>query len=167
MFKLTPKFNVDQVKKYMLEQKQLIDQALLLRLQRVGERFVKNARENGSYKDHTGNLRNSIGYVILKDGLQLVENFKKSSKAFQLITDGDKKSKSTTNEGIKKAKEVASAIAAKYPKGFAIICVAGMDYSAAVESKGYDVITSSAQGAADDLEKSISELKQKINRKRK
>ena len=31
----------------------------------VGERCIIEARDNGAYTDRTGNLRNSVGYVVL------------------------------------------------------------------------------------------------------
>ena len=34
----------------------------------VGSRCVTEARDNGSYMDQTGNLRSSIGYVVVVDG---------------------------------------------------------------------------------------------------
>ena len=49
-------------------------------LQRAGEEFVRLARKNGNYQDHTGNLRSSIGYVIVKDGHVLAENYGLSDK---------------------------------------------------------------------------------------
>lgn len=151
MFKITPKFNEQEIRKYFLEQKKRIEQAILMRLQRTGEQFVKEARENGAYKDRTGNLRNSIGYVILKDGQQLVDNFGKVVK----ITAGK-------DEGVKKAKSLVKQIVEKYPKGFVLICVAGMEYAAAVESKGFDVITSSAFVAKESLDKGLKDLQKKI-----
>lgn len=38
----------------------------------IGETAVKTAREQGKYNDITGNLRSSIGYVILKDGKPVI-----------------------------------------------------------------------------------------------
>ena len=49
-------------------------------LQRAGEEFVKIARKKGNYQDHTGNLRSSIGYVIVKDGDILTENYEQSTE---------------------------------------------------------------------------------------
>ena len=37
-------------------------------LEYVGEQCVIEARENGNYKDQTGNLRSSISYAIVEDG---------------------------------------------------------------------------------------------------
>jgi hypothetical protein len=144
MIKITPKFTTADIKKMLLQRKQSILDAITLRLQRVGEQFVVEARTNGSYKDRTGNLRGSIGYVILYNGAQLNSNI-----------DG-------TVEGVRFAKKAIAEISEKYPTGFVLICVSGMDYSAAVEAKGYDVISSSAIAAAIELKKSLQKLIEKI-----
>jgi len=87
----------------------------------IGEQFVVRAREIRTYHDITGNLRASIGYVILKDGKIL-----KATKVerFDLIADYI-------------VREVQ-----KY-RGLVLIGFAGMEYAAAVEAKNYDVITNS------------------------
>ena len=55
--------------------KEEYDQKAIVFLQSVGERVVKYAREHGSYTDQTGNLRHSIGYVIIQYGKVVSENF--------------------------------------------------------------------------------------------
>jgi hypothetical protein len=99
---------------------------ILQTLQYAGETFVNKARISGNYKDRTGNLRSSIGYIILKDGKIVDRNF-----------EGGKEGK---DEGQKAANEVAS----QYPDGYVLIGVAGMKYAAYVEAKSFDVITGSA-----------------------
>ncbi len=159
------KFTAADVAKIMKERVSKIENAILTTLQYVGESFVKNARENGTYTDRTGNLRSSIGYVILKDGHQLYDNFQKSlkgkrkkEKGAEAIIDGE--------TGKARAAEVAKEIAAQHPKGFVLIVVAGMDYAAAVESKNYDVLTASSITAANDLKKSLEDISNKIGKMR-
>lgn len=142
---ITPKFSKEQIERIMAKKVTAIEQAILLRLQRVGEQFVTNARNNGSYRDVTGNLRASIGYVVLRNGAQV-------SSAFP----------GKTNAGRSKAKQVIDDAALKFQRGLVLICVAGMDYAAAVEAKGRDVLTASSIQAKEDLKKSIAELKEKI-----
>lgn len=103
-----------------------VDNKTLQTLQFVGEKFVNKARLTGNYTDRTGNLRSSIGYIILKDGKTIDRNFQGKSK------------------GKQQAQSVASEVALQYPKGFVLIGVAGMEYAAYVEAKGFDVITGSA-----------------------
>ena len=92
-------------------------------LQRAGEEFVKIARKKGNYQDHTGNLRSSIGYVIVKDGDILTENYKLS----------DKKG-SDKHTGLREAKRLVSELASVYPDGWVLIGVAAMPYAVYVEA---------------------------------
>jgi len=156
--KFQPRFNDEQLKTILRDRFSKIEQAAISRLQLVGEKFVTNARNDGAYKDHTGNLRSSVGYVILKDGIQIAQNF----KAFPQV---DPKAKGA-GQGVEKAQaaidEIAAKLAAQYPRSLILICVAGMDYAAAVESKGFDVITANSIKAKADLETGFKELQDKI-----
>lgn len=124
-------FNSNQVKNVIDQFQKKFDEKALLTLQYAGETFVNNARLLNSYTDRTGNLRSSIGYIIIKDGNIINESF-------QIATKGNDK-----YTGLEKGKNFAINIASKYPKGFILIGVAGMEYAAAVEANGYDVITGS------------------------
>jgi hypothetical protein len=143
--KLVPKFTKVQIQQMLESKIGVIQQAVLSRLQRIGETFVTNARLNGTYKDQTGNLRSSIGYVILKNGEQVFENFE-----------------GKTSTGKQTAKSAAQDIASKYPTGYVLIGVAGMEYAAAVESRGYEVITSSSITAREELKTALQGLQKKI-----
>ena len=94
----------------------------------VGEDFINRARELGSYTDQTGNLRSSIGYAIVKDG--------RIAKSRVLTAKKDAK-----GAGKKRSKEFLEELASKYPQGLTLIVVAGMEYAAAVESRGKSVLT--------------------------
>lgn len=97
----------------------------------VGERCITEARDNGSYTDRTGNLRNSVGYMVLLDGIE--------------------QSQSNINKLNRKQFDT---IKAKYPKGLVLIVVAGMNYAAYVEAKGYNVL-SSAELMAENILKQL------------
>jgi hypothetical protein len=145
-FKITPKFSAKQIRQMLQERLKNVDDAIFLALKRAGEEFVAHARANGNYKDQTGNLRSSIGYIILLNGRQLTENFEGKN-----------------SEGVEFARRTADNLKKNHPRGYVLIGVAGMSYAAAVESKGYDVITSSAQQTAASLTAAMKriELKQK------
>lgn len=157
---LKPKFTKEDINKLFKERLARIEQAIISRLTFVGENFVKNARNNGAYKDQTGNLRSSIGYIVLRNGKKLREDFEEA----EVGTD----KKTGLRDGKKLAKEVGKTL----NTGYVLICVAGMDYAAALESgnrKGYtvaprDVLTASAIIAKNDLEKAIKALKSKISK---
>lgn len=146
------KFSQADVNKLFIQRLARIEQAIISRLIYVGENFVKNARDNGTYLDQTGNLRSSIGYIILKNGKRINENFEKAEKG------SDKSTGLTTGKAF--AKEVGKSL----NTGYVLICVAGMDYAAAVESKGKDVLTASSIIAKNDLEKAIKALKSKVRK---
>lgn len=140
---VTPNFTSAELRRDLENRMQRIENAVLETLKRIGETFVRNARENGTYNDITGNLRSSVGYIILKNGVQIEESF------------GGK-------TGGAQAKKVASEVAGKFPRGYVLIVVAGMDYAAAVESRGRDVLTASSIIAKNDLVKAIASIKSKI-----
>jgi len=98
----------------------------------AGEKFVQLARDNGDYRDITGNLRSSIGYVVLNDGEVIKESFKKSGKGSDKAT------------GVMEARVLADDLAQTHNKGLVLIGMAGMDYALSVENiNGKDVISSS------------------------
>lgn len=160
--KLVPKFTSADVRKMLDAQLKKIEAEILLRFRRIGEEFVKNAREAGVYNDVTGNLRNSIGYVILRNGEQLHSNFRKSAKIKVSTKAGKEKIIKGGSEGLSIGKSVADEIAGSYPAGYVLIVVAGMDYAAAVESKGRDVLTGSSKKAETDLKAAIAKISKRL-----
>lgn len=129
----TPESEIDAYINLRIEN---LKKALLYQLSYIGERCLKTARGTNSYKDQTGNLRSSLGYVIVNDGNVVSQSgFKKVKKG----SDG-------TSTGEKYAMELARA----YPRGMALIVVAGMHYASYVSAKGYDVLDS-AELLADRL----------------
>ena len=119
----------------------------------AGEAFVELAKESKTYHNQTNNLRSSIGYVIVKDGTVLKTNFSKSGDG----TKGD------GSEGYGKGRKLAIQIASGY-KGFVLIGVAGMEYAIHVETKGFEVISSSGLQTEMLLKKSIQIIFNAANR---
>lgn len=148
------KFSKDDVRKLLEKQYVNIEKAIINRLIYIGEAFVRNARtktkEQGGFGDITGNLRSSIGYSVFNNGKVVKQNFLKSPRG----TDGEK--------GIAEAKLLIEQLSADYPTGYVLIVVAGMDYAAAVESRGRDVLTASSITAKNDLKRALESLKNNI-----
>lgn len=112
----------------------------------LGERVVKYAREHGSYTDRTGNLRNSIGYVVVQYGRIVTENFS--------IVSGHEEAKAQArNYAIEVARELSA------NKTY-LVWVAGMEYAKYVEAKGFDVL----QGSGDWVESTAEKLKAEFAR---
>lgn len=131
-----------------------IEAAITATLCNLGEKCVNHARDldpTVGFGDVTGNLRSSIGYVVYRNGTPVKVNFK--------IKHGPKGSGS---EGYATGQSLAAEIAAKYPKGYVLIVVAGMNYAVYVESKNRDVLTSAEKLAEKELPKMLSQLKTNI-----
>jgi hypothetical protein len=134
-----------------------LNNAIIYNLRYIGEKVVNIARELPSpsaaelgdpipphqpnYIDWTANLRSSIGYIIAVDG-KVVE-----SGAFTAVRGGD--------QGAADGKAYAEEIIKRYPKGYALVVVAGMSYASYVTAKGYDVLES-AQLEAEELVKQMA-----------
>lgn len=147
---IEPRFNPADVAQAFDLLLEYIDTATVAALKHVGEAAVKYAREipdpdNGGngFKDHTGNLRSSIGYAIYYNGRQIESAY------------GDKP------EGASQGQKLADQ-AAKGTRGYALVVTAGMYYAVYVESKGRDVLTSAEQKAADWLNEHLELIKKKV-----
>ena len=128
-----------------------IERVILIRLSKLGEECVAIARQLDTYKDQTGNLRNSVGYLTAKDGNIIKNNFKKT--VFKSVKTTESK------EGVKTGKELADSVLTENQKGFVLIVVAGMNYAEKVEQYGLDVLSSAEQYAKKELPRMKAKLK--------
>jgi len=151
--KLKAKFKVSDLARDLDMKVSQIEQMIQNELVYIGLEFVRNARIQADFKDHTGNLRSSIGFMLLKNGRPVFEDFQLSQKGTDRKTGRDT------------AWEYAFAHA-KSITGFVLICVAGMEYAVFVEANGFDVITSSALKAEDNLTKDLEKLNKLLNQKK-
>lgn len=124
--RLTPTAEIDR---YITGRVEAIKKALVYNLCAVGEQVLNAARLTNSYKDQTGNLRSSIGYVVAVDG-EIVQ-----MSSFDTVKEG--------REGSRGGKEYAMQLVRDFPHGIVLIVVAGMNYASYVSAKGYDVLESS------------------------
>ena len=124
--RLTPTAEIDR---YITGRVEAIKKALVYNLCAVGEQVLNAARLTNSYKDQTGNLRSSIGYVVAVDG-EIVQ-----MSSFDTVKEG--------GEGAKGGKAYAIQLVKDFPQGIVLIVVAGMNYASYVSAKGYDVLDSS------------------------
>lgn len=123
---LTPEGAISE---FIGQQVERITSALIYNLCAVGEQVLNQARSTNSYKDQTGNLRSSIGYVVAVDG-EVVQ-----SSSFEVVKDGA--------DGSRDGKSYALDLVKQFPEGIVLIVVAGMKYASYVSAKGYDVLDSS------------------------
>ncbi|RKU75664.1 hypothetical protein DW945_22180 [Parabacteroides sp. AM44-16] len=150
---IVPKYTRQEIKQLLARRIEFINRAIILQLQRLGEKCVNHAREIDKtigFEDQTGNLRSSIGYVIYLNGKPMGENFEK-------VKGGD--------EGIEKGRKLAKEVAGKYPRGFLLVVVAGMEYALYVEANNRDVLTSAEHLAEKELPGMLKQIDDKIKRK--
>nr|DAS93112.1 MAG TPA: hypothetical protein [Caudoviricetes sp.] len=124
--RLTPTTEIDR---YIAGRVEAIKKAIVYNLCAVGEQVLNAARLTNSYKDQTGNLRSSIGYVVAVDG-EIVQ-----MSSFDTVKEG--------REGSRGGKEYAMQLVRDFPHGIVLIVVAGMNYASYVSAKGYDVLDGS------------------------
>lgn len=127
---------------------QWLEGATLLVMQYLGEELVKYAKDKHNYTDQTSNLTNSINYAVVR-GKDMVKwgGFSES------------------DEAQKAALDAALKMAATAPNAFSLIIVAGMNYAAYVEAKGYNVILPAELKARKDFPKFMKRLVTKANAK--
>ena len=128
---MTPLFSQQDLGNWLDIFQEKAKDKLILVLVRAGEYFVQIARKNGKYVDRTGNLRSSIGYVIVSNGDIVEEDFQVSVKV-----GSDKET------GKREAEKLAKQVAEIYNDGLVLIGVAGMEYAVYVEAiEGKEVIS--------------------------
>jgi len=151
---LTPRFTEQDIRGVLSRGLMDIEDNILKILEYVGDAFVRDARSavnidgafpKGDYTNQTSNLRSSIGYVVLKDGI--------------IVKNGIR--------GDEPAGEAAARMAiSTIPKsGYQLIGVAGMDYASHVEARRYNVITSQADIAILDIKKLLLKLRDEYRKK--
>ena len=115
----------------------------------LGEKCIIEARDRSqeeSWYDQTGNLRSSIGYVIVMEG--------------RIVSMSDFKQVKNGTQGPVEGKALAKKLASNYKTGFALIVVAGMHYAAYVDNKV--VLTSAELLARRELPGMMRQLKTQI-----
>jgi hypothetical protein len=148
--KLTPMFTEADLQREIDQFLNDVIRIIKLELDHIALQIVNDARlrskSEGGFDDQTGNLRNSMGYILMCDGEIIHEEFSATAAG----TDG--------SEGIEKGKNEAQKIAAEAHQGWAVILVAGMEYASWVEAKGYSVLTASTLGIEAKLQKALNNV---------
>ena len=138
-----------------LRQLKAIEDGIIDRLDICGAEFMQQAKDDlkidrsafptvrkgkkgdpptgpGEYLDDTANLRNSIGYFVLLDGVIVRGR-----------VEGGGESQTAAQEVLQSVPKI---------RGYQLVGVAGMNYASYLESKGFNVITSQAMVAMTNVE---------------
>lgn len=150
---VTANFTKADVKKRIDAFLDMVEQKQIARLQRLGEMCLIEARNNKGYMMQTGALLSSTGYQVFVDGVAIHSQFDAASGA----------ESEAAAKGIKTGQTLAEQIG-KETKGIALVVVAGMNYAAYVEARGYNVLTSAEHLAERELPKMLEKLITNIKR---
>lgn len=146
-------FTQEQLKRRFDAFLAMVKKKQIERMQRLGEMCLIEARNNKGYMMQTGALLSSTGYTIFVDGVALHSQFDAASGA----------ESNAAQNGIKAGQALAEKVG-KNTKGVALVVVAGMDYAAYVEAKGYNVLSSAEHLAQRELPRMLEKLIQTINK---
>lgn len=150
---IKPNFTKDDVRKRFDAFLNEIEKKQIARLQRLGEMCLVEARTNKGYMMQTGALLSSTGYEVFVDGVAIHSQFDAASGA----------ESNAAEMGIKSGQSIAETIG-KGTKGIALVVVAGMNYAAYVEAKGYNVLSSVEHLAERELPRMLEKLISNIKR---
>lgn len=140
-------FSKDDVKARFDAFLQEVERKQIERLQRLGEMCLIEARNNKGYMMQTGALLSSTGYEVFVDGVAIHTQFDVANGA----------ESAAAAKGIKAGQSIAEKVG-KETKGIALVVVAGMNYAAYVEARGYNVLSSAEHLAERELPKMLEKL---------
>lgn len=126
---------------------QQVELAMKLLLQEFGEKLVAFAKDTHTYTDRTGNLTNSISYAIVRHKEILYYNEVQREEANAA------------------ALKVAMKMAESLSDAYSLIVVAGMNYAAFVESRGYNVILPAELKAKQEFTNKVKPLIDRVNKR--
>lgn len=151
---ITPQ-DTKSIEDYILSFAQSLRAVMIRILQEEAMKVVDNIRnyvEAGGYrkyKDQSGNLTSSIGYVLIDNGTVIGEY------GFEQI-------KPAATEGPPAGRNYATQLAASYTSGLGVIVVAGMNYAAYVEARNLGGMTAGEQALRNAIHVKMQELQRQL-----
>lgn len=142
---IVSKTDMRKLKKGLEAKMKDIADILIKQLSYIGEECVRIARDSGDYNDITGNLRSSIGYVVLYDGKPVANGASKQYSG----------KKGNGEDGPPAAEALLTSLQAKYPWGIVLIVCAGMKYAAYVEAVHHKDVLTSAELKSESLAREL------------
>lgn len=142
---IVSKFDIRKVNAALAEKRKGLTQHIISQLCYIGEECIRIARDSGNYNDITGNLRSSIGYVVLNDGNPVQYGASKQYSG----------KKGNGEAGIPAAEALLAKLQAEFPWEIVLIVCAGMNYAAYVENIHHKDVLTSAELKAESLLKKL------------
>lgn len=141
---------IGQLQQRLLRMKEAVETRLDMELRQLGEEAVTHAKENKGYHDRTANLKNSISYALYKDGEPIMQSIGQIPKP-----DATKEGQEQVEDNLTRFATKSGVVA---PKGYTLIVVAGMNYGAHVEHKGYNVLGLTKEWMREQMKEILQEV---------
>lgn len=138
---IEPTFGSGVISEAVKEFQKRVEDATVFQLKYLGENLVTYAKAMHNYTDRTGNLTNSIGYAVVQNS--------------KIVTSGGE---NQPGEGSENALSILQKFAEQCSNSFSLIVVAGMNYAAYVEAKGYNVILPAELKCQTDFPETILKI---------
>lgn len=127
------------IQEYLNQKLEIFEKLAIRNLNYLGMECIRVAKTLNTYVDRTANLRNSIGYVIVKNGRIKYQNFSSESTG----------SETSEENGEAIGRAFANELALKFTEGYTLIVVAGMKYASYVEDVHHLDVLKPAQNYAE------------------
>lgn len=150
---IVQKFKIGDISKELNTTSERVIEAAINTMKYVGEQCITQARTYGNYNDITGNLRSSIGYVVLRAGHPVAKSVPKAYMG----------KSGNGSKGISEGEALLKKLQGDYPQGIVLIVAAGMEYAVYVEAIHHKDILTSSQLLAEKL---VPQLLEKIGLKK-
>lgn len=133
----------NKVQGILEQQLRRVEDAICFNFRVIGEGSVNHARKHGTYTDQTGNLRNSIGYVIAFDGKIIECEFKHGSSI-------------TNKPAFLADNKIYEMLVGD--SGYTLLIIAGMNYARSVENRGKNVLTGTEKYLKSEVKSKMSNI---------
>ena len=144
-----------ELQRRLTERQKALKKVLDMKILQLAEEAVSHAKHNKGYQDRTANLKNSISFALFYDGelvtqqIGQIPNPQDAPKGHRDVA--------TNLEAFSQEEGVVR------PKGYSLIIVAGMEYGAYVEHRGYNVLHLTKYFLKDEMKKILEETIEEIN----
>lgn len=138
--------NKKVIQQYIRNYAKIIESALIREMEIIVTRLENHAKDSAGYQDQTANLKNSIGGVVLKDGIPIQYS-------------------GFSGEGGEEGKNFINSLISDYSNGYVILIVAGMEYATYVENyHQLNVLKKSELLLPSEMDKMFKRLEKALNK---
>lgn len=141
---------LEELQRRLLQKRDNLKKVLDMRLSQLAVEAVTYSKEHKGYKDRSSNLKNSISFALFYDGELIKMNIGKLEKPD--MAEGGQAQVASNLEAFANQPDVVR------PKGYTLIIVAGMNYGAHVEHKGYNVLYLTRHYLRKEMKKILDEI---------